>query len=332
MADEASVEHVAARDGTAILVRRWLAASGEPWASILLVHGLAEHSGRYDPVGRHLATAGVETEAVDLRGFGGSGGPRASIDRWSQLHDDVEERLVALRAGAPSRPLVLYGHSLGGLVVLGYVLDGRARPDLLVLSAPAIDARIPLPQRLLVGTLGRLAPALRVPNGIDPAVLCVDEDVRAAYVDDPLCVHRTALRFGRAAFAEQRRVRRALDRLTVPTFVIHGGADRLIPTETSRILEGRPKVTRRVYPGLLHELHHEAAAPLVLDDVVRWIREQISRMPAPAATAPLREAGPAAAAERSAEAGRAADADVAADGGAAAETTVSADAEPVLRG
>src|SRR6266542_546322 len=155
MSGGARVEHVAARDGTTLLVRHWSVPTGEPWATMLIVHGLAEHSGRYEHVGAQVAGAGIDTHAFDQRGFGASGGPRASIDRWSQLHDDLEERLVALRSVAPARPLVLSGHSLGGLISLGYVLDGRAWPDLLVLSAPAMGATVPLWQRALVGSLRR---------------------------------------------------------------------------------------------------------------------------------------------------------------------------------
>jgi alpha-beta hydrolase superfamily lysophospholipase len=292
--DPASGAHVAARDGTPIYVRRWPAA-GEPWAAAMLVHGLAEHSGRYDRVGRQLASSGIETAALDLRGFGRSGGSRASVDRWSQLHDDLEERIVALRAAAPNRPLVLYGHSLGALVVLGYALDGRARPDLLVLSAPAIRARLGLAQRLAVGGLGRIAPGLRVPNGIDPAVLASDPAVGAAYASDPLCVHRTTLGFGRAGFAEQRRVARGIDRLAIPTLVIHGGLDRLVPPEASRALDGRAGVTRIVYPALQHEVHNEADGARVVSDIVGWIRERVSRMP-PGHAADDERGGPASAA------------------------------------
>jgi alpha-beta hydrolase superfamily lysophospholipase len=271
-------EPVTARDGTPIYVRHW-PPTGQPWASVVLVHGLAEHSGRYAHVGRWLAAAGLDVTAADLRGFGRSGGARASIERWSQFHDDLEERLVAIRSETPGRPLVLYGHSMGGLIALGYVLDGRARPDLLVLSAPAISARIPLIQRLVVGSLVRVAPGLRVPNGIDPGLLASDPAVGRVYADDPLCVHRSTLRLGRAGFAEQRRVARGIDRLTVPTLVVHGALDRLIPPEASRALEGRPGVKRTVYPRLRHELHNEPDGARVVADVVAWIRERVSRMP-----------------------------------------------------
>lgn len=277
----ARVEHVATRDGTSLLLRSWPATSGEPWATMLMVHGLAEHCGRYEHVGAQLAAAGIDTHAFDQRGFGGSGGPRASVDRWSQLHDDLEERLAAVRSLAPSRPLALFGHSMGGLVALGYVLDGRARPDLLILSAPAIGADVPLWQRLLAGPLRRLAPNLLIANRLDATVLSSDPAVCVAYVTDPLNQHKTTVRFGHALFAEQKRVQAALDRLAIPTLVVHGGEDRLVPTSTTELLEGRPGVTRRVYPGVLHELHNEPQGPQVIADEVGWVREQVSRIHVP---------------------------------------------------
>src|SRR6185369_6223442 len=246
MGASAQVEQVAARDGTSLLVRHWPVAAGVPWASLLLVHGLAEHSGRYEHVGSQLAAAGIDTFAFDLRGFGASGGARASVDRWSQLHDDLEERLVAVRSIAPDRPLVLYGHSLGGLIALGYVLDGRARPDLLVLSAPAISADVPAWQRLLVGSLRRIAPGMLLANRLEGEVLSRDPGVATDYFADPLNQHKSTVRFAHAAFAEQRRVAAALDRLSIQTFVVHGGSDVLVPTETSRVLAGLPGCVRRV--------------------------------------------------------------------------------------
>ena len=281
----ARVDHVATRDGTSLLVRHWPVAAGEPWAAMLLVHGLAEHSGRYEHVGAQLAEAGLDAHAYDQRGFGASGGPRASVERWSQLHDDLEERIAAIRSVALGRPLVLFGHSLGGLVALGYVLDGRSRPDLLVLSAPAIGASVPLWQRALVGSLRRVAPGLLLSNRLDTDVLSSDPEVRAKYVSDPLNQHRSTVRFAHAAFAEQRRVAASLDRLALPTLVVHGADDRLVPTHTSAVLEGRPGVTRRVYPETRHELHNEPVARQEIADIVGWIRDRVSHMHAPVAPA-----------------------------------------------
>lgn len=270
-----TIEHVAARDGTSLLLRHWPVNDGEPLASLLIVHGLAEHSGRYEHVGAHFAAAGLDTWGLDLRGFGGSGGPRAWVDRWSHLHDDLEERLAAIRAARPQLPVVLYGQSLGGLVSLGYTLEGRVRPDLLVLTAPAISAAIPMWQRALVGLLSRVAPRTMLPNRLDGSVLSHDPAVGVAYFADPLCLHSSTARFGALAFAEQRRVSAALDRLSIPTLVLHGGEDQLVPTATSEVLEGRPGVTRHVVPGRRHEIHNEPNPEVVLDEVVAWIRARV---------------------------------------------------------
>jgi acylglycerol lipase len=273
----ATIDRATARDGTSILVRHWAPASGPAWANVLLVHGLAEHSGRYEHVGDHLAAAGLDVHGMDLRGFGGSGGRRAWVARWSELHDDVEERITAIRS-ASELPVVLYGHSLGGLVALGYVLDGRTAPDLLVLSAPAISAVIPAWKRLLVRGLARVVPTATVANGLDVDHLSSDPAVCEDYRSDPLNVHRSTVGFGVLAFAEQDRVSAALDRLSVPTLVIHGGDDRIVPPPVSKPFEGRPGVKRKVYPGVRHELHNEpATAAGVLDDVVGWLREHVVR-------------------------------------------------------
>lgn len=263
----------AAADGTPILVRDW-AAAGEPWGHVLLVHGLAEHSGRYDHVGGWLADAGLDVTGYDLRGFGASGGRRAWADRWDRHHADLEERLAEKRGHAGDRPVVLYGHSMGALLALGYVLGtpGRPMPDGLVLSAPAIDSSLPRWQKTGAPIVARLAPTLEFKNAFDGAVLSRDPAVAKRYLADPLNYHRTTTRLGADGMAEQGRVLAAVDRLPVPALVIHGGDDRLVPTASSERFAALPTVTRRVYPGLRHETHNEPEGGQVIADVVAWIR------------------------------------------------------------
>ncbi len=155
------VSHVRAADGTDLLVRHWPsdeaeaggAWAGAPWASVLLVHGLGEHSGRYEHVGDQLTGAGLEVEAYDHRGMGGSGGRRGDIEHWSQYHDDLAERLAAVRHGAAGRPVVLYAHSLGGLIAAGYLLTDRPKPDVAVLTVAG-----PRFRRSRAGRSGSLPP------------------------------------------------------------------------------------------------------------------------------------------------------------------------------
>ena len=127
-------------------MRRWPAV-GEPWATVLIVHGIGEHSGRYERTGRLMSEAGLDVHAFDLRGHGLSGGRRVFVRRWNDYLDDVEIRLAAVRE--PGRPVVLFGHSMGGTIALTYACSDRPTPDLLVLSAPTLHATIPAWQRAL---------------------------------------------------------------------------------------------------------------------------------------------------------------------------------------
>jgi acylglycerol lipase len=264
-----------ARDGLELRIHEWPAVH-TPRAHLLLVHGIAEHAGRYERVAAQLANAGITTHAYDQRGFGGSGGHRAYVDRWSQYHDDLEDRLAEVRSAAKGLPIVLYGHSMGGLIALGYTLaePPRPLPDLLVLSAPAIEARVSAWKRGLADILSRTVPRFAIANTFPSGGLSSDPAVETAYLADPLAVHRTTTRLGASLFREQDRVKGALAGgapLPVTTYVLHGADDPIVPEGASRSLEGRANVTRRLYEGLHHETHNEPSGSAVIDDTIAWI-------------------------------------------------------------
>lgn len=263
------------RDGLDLHTLHWPAA-GSPRAHLLLVHGIAEHASRHAQVASRFAAAGIETHAFDLRGFGTSSGIRAYVERWPVYHDDVEDQLAAVRAKAGALPVVLYGHSMGGLIALGYVLaePPRPTPDLLVLSAPAIAAAVPRWKLMLADVLGRVLPRFEVANDLPAGGLSRDPQVEVAYRADPHNTHRTTARLGMELFAEQARIQSRLSRITglpIPTYVLHGTDDPVVPVSASASLERRPNVTRRVYPGLRHEMHNEPEAAAVIGDTTRWI-------------------------------------------------------------
>jgi acylglycerol lipase len=263
----------ATRDGVALKEHHW-PADGRARAHLLLVHGIAEHAGRHAHVAARLSRAGIETHAFDLRGFGASGGTRAYVDRWSQFYDDVEDELRAVRGASGDAPVILYGHSMGGLIALGYALSPRPKPDLLVLSAPAVAASVPGWKRALAKVLARALPRFTIANELTKGGLSHDPAVEAAYAVDPLNVHRTTARLGQEFLAEQIRVQGALaglDRLPVPTYVLHGTDDPIVPVSASALLDGKGNVTRRVYPGLVHETHNEPQAASVIEDTVAYL-------------------------------------------------------------
>lgn len=265
-----------ADDGTVLRTLQWRPGNAA-WAGLLLIHGVGEHAGRYEHVANQMTDAGIEVHAYDHRGFGGSGGRRAYVDRWSDLHDDLRLRLAAARSAMPDVPLVLYGHSMGGLIALGYALSGtpRPQPDLLVLTSPGLDSTIAAWKQRLAPLLSRIAPRLRIPNGFRPGDLSRDPAVDERVANDPLCQSSSTARLGAEAFAEQRRMRGAIGggwRLAVPTYVVHGSDDPIVPADASAALERDPSVTRRVYPGLRHETHNEPEGPAVVADTIAWIR------------------------------------------------------------
>jgi lysophospholipase len=197
---------------------------------VLLIHGLAEHSGRYERTGSILGAAGLDVTGLDLEGFGGSGGRRAWIPGWDTWLDDVEDRLEAIRASVDGRPVILFGHSMGGLVSLTYAESDRPQPDLLVLSSPWLAYHLPIWRRAGAQVLGRVVPTLEVANGFDGSTLSRDPAVGEAYLADHTTARRRA---GTEVLAAQKRANADLGRLRIPTFVTHGGADPLVPTASS---------------------------------------------------------------------------------------------------
>ena len=283
------VSHATVADGTDLLVRHWPpdeveaggAWAGQPWASMLLVHGLSEQSGRYEHVGDQFAAAGLDAWAYDQRGNGGSGGRRGDVEQWSQFHDDLAERLAAVRASAGSRPVVLYGHSMGGLVVAGYLMSDRPKPDLVVLGSPGLDSTIPGWKRTLARLLARVTPTLAIPNGIVGSTLSRDPTVGEKAAADPLNVKSSTARFSAAGLAEQVRVREGAPRgFGLPTMVLHGLDDGLVPCQASEAFEGAPGCERRTFPNLRHELHNEPEGPEIIEGVIDWLRARVAEIEA----------------------------------------------------
>jgi alpha-beta hydrolase superfamily lysophospholipase len=266
-------------DGTILRTLHW-AIAGMPRGVVAIAHGLGEHGGRYGTVATALTAAGFEVHAHDHRGFGGSAGLRAYVDRWSQFHDDLEERLVALRAQYPGLPLVMYAHSMGGLIGTGYVLDrGRPQPDLLILSAPGLDADLPEWKRVMARALRNVLPKMRIPNGLPNGGRSADPSIDLAVAADPLSISDSTVKFGAAGFDEQLRVRALLAEMTampLPTYVLHGSEDPIVPVRATEVFAQMGGVTRRVHPGLRHECHHDLRHADVLAEVVAWLDGQLA--------------------------------------------------------
>jgi acylglycerol lipase len=253
------------------LVRDWV-PDGTPRAYIVLVHGIAEHCGRYERTGSLLAAAGFFVRSFDLIGFGGSGGTRGDIDDWTRYHDQIQAHMEWARE--QGTPVVLMGHSMGGNLALGYALTGHPAPDILVLSAPALAGGAAW-QRAVAGLARRLAPTVALPTSLKGEQLSRDPAVGEAYFSDPLVFPKATNRLGASLFEAMDELNDSLSDLTIPTLVLHGSADTIVPPQSTAALGALPNVERRLLPGLRHEILNEPEGPELVQEIISWIDSRI---------------------------------------------------------
>ncbi len=268
------IERGTGRNGQFQLRRHWRVS--DPRAAVLVIHGMGEHSGRYLRFGDFLAEEGYDVMAFDNQGFGQSGGRRGHIDSFATFLDNIEDLLLERRS--LDVPVVLFGHSLGGLMATSYLVDGRPAPDLAVLSAPALGASLPRWRRVAAPIMGRLAPTLFVPSADTPGILSSDESVDEAWALDPLVVRGGTARLGHEVFSRMKLTASRIDRLVVPTYVFHGTDDRLVEQKESLPLADLPAVTYRSWPGLRHECLSEPQAEAVMTEVAEWIELRLDTL------------------------------------------------------
>jgi alpha-beta hydrolase superfamily lysophospholipase len=242
-------------------------------ARVLLVHGLGEHSGRYEHVGEYFVEHGFEVFGFDLRGHGASGGDRLDLESFAQFVDDLAHVFSEIPKDLPT---IIYGHSMGGLITTTYAIGDDPQPTLYVLSAPALDADLPAVLKLGSKLLSRLTPAVRLPTGIKGSQLSRDPAVGDRYFADPLVETKATARFGAIGLAQLAETRGAIDAISVPTLVIHGADDEIVPPQASAPLAGVPGVERKMFPGLRHETHNEPEKKDVLAFVAGWIDAQLA--------------------------------------------------------
>lgn len=239
-----------------------LPAEQEARATVLIVHGLGEHMGRYAALAQALNGWGYAVRAYDQYGHGASEGPRGGLPKATRLLDDLGLVVDHIRTGmAAGHPLLLLGHSMGGLVAARFVALQLRPLEGLVLSSPALDPGLNPVQKLLVAVLPSLFPNLRVGNGLDARLISHDPAVVAAYQSDPLVHDRIAARLARFIADESAAVRTAAASWTVPTLLLYAGADRLVNPAGSRAFAAAapPAVlSSQCFESLYHEIFNEA--------------------------------------------------------------------------
>ena len=247
---------------------------------VLIVHGLGEHAGRHDHVANSLCNWGFEVCAYDQRGHGESTGLPGVLLSSNALLDDLAEVLDDTRQQYPKLPLILLGHSLGGLVASRFVALGMDQVDALVLSSPAFDAGLGAFQKLLLKVLLGIAPNLRVANGLNANFISHDQQVVKDYFSDRLVHNKISPRLGQFIATAGPATIAAAANWRTPTLLMYAGADKLVnpegsrrfarlATESATVKPGT--VTAKCFDGYYHELFNESKPAPVFEMLKTWL-------------------------------------------------------------
>jgi acylglycerol lipase len=257
----------------------WLPVD-EPKAILLVVHGLAEHSGRYSNLVNYFTLKGYAVYGFDQRGHGKSDGVKGYVERFSYFVDDLDIFLRLVRSRHPDVKIFLVGHSIGGTIVTAYAILHQDEFDGLILSG----ATLSIPTDVGFGTIfaARLLSLILPKAGlyiIDAESISRDKSVVNAYVDDPF-VYRGKIRarLGVEIIKAMATVKRRTSEIHLPILVMHGAADRLSDPEGSKILYQKASSedkTLELYRDYYHELFNEPGHKQVLADVESWLKKHV---------------------------------------------------------
>ena len=287
MTDTSTLSKLPLAPGMQLTLRDWpLAEPSTARAQVLIVHGLGEHSGRYEHVAQKLNSWGYSVRSFDLWGHGLSDGERGSMrDEHAMLDDLAAVVDQTRRTMPPGQSLVLLGHSLGGLLA-GRFVSLRMRPiDALVLSSPALDPGLNAFQKMLLATLPGIAPNLRVGNGLQVKYLSHDPAVVAAYQADPLVHDRICARLALFIAQAGRSVLAVAPQWSTPTLLLFAGQDKLVSPKGSRDflkLAHGAMVQSLCFEDFYHEIFNEADASRVFAALQQWLHVGWADLPQPA--------------------------------------------------
>ncbi len=265
------------RDGIRLYAQEWSPES-HPAGVVCLVHGLGEHSGRYTHLADFLNRNGYTLIAFDLRGHGKSPGIRGHTPSFEAYMQDIDGILEEARKRHPQLPLFLYGHSLGGMLVLNYAL--RRKPQLSGVIATGPGLRTALEEQPLkiafAKIMGSVFPALCLPSGLDVDLLSRDPEVVRRYKSDPFVHEMASLGFARHSLKAIDWVFAHAAEFNLPLLIMHGAADQIAYCKGSQEFASRVLAphTLKIWNGLYHEIHNEPEQGEVFKELLGWLETQ----------------------------------------------------------
>jgi alpha-beta hydrolase superfamily lysophospholipase len=276
MQSDSYLSPLTASDGDNIAVQDWpLPEDDVPHGTVIIVHGLGEHAARYAQLARDLNRWGYAVRSYDQVGHGDSCGVRGSLPHAARLMDDLADVVdSSRRMMASDEPLILLGHSMGAVVAAQFVMQKIRRVEGLILSSPAFDPGFTTLQRFLVATLPKLAPNLRIGNGVPQRYLSRDAAVVQAYRNDPLVHDRISTRLVQWIAEHGAQCIAAAAHWTTPTLLLYAGQDRVVSPAGSRAFAALapPKwVQVHCFDAMYHEILNDPQRDQVLALMQPWM-------------------------------------------------------------
>lgn len=248
----------------------------QPKACVLLVHGIGEHTGRYQHVAEYFTQAGYAITGFDLRGHGKSEGIRGHAPSFDHLMEDITQGIAIVRSNFPGLPVFLYGHSLGASLVIFYSITRDSNPAGVIATSPALGVTVPIPPaKMLLGKIMyAVFPTFQMKNGLDPNDLSRDTSVGKRYKSDSLVHSFTTARLGLDLLNSGSFNIEHASKIHWPMLLMQGSADKLVSPELTRnFAERAPSqiVTFKEWDGYYHELHNEPQKDTVLQTMIDWL-------------------------------------------------------------
>ena len=267
-------------DGLELYLQAWMPEQAK--ASVLLVHGLGEHSGRYAHLAKKLTDAGVAVFTFDGRGHGNSSkpGPTAYFDRYEDYLKDIDALFGKVKNYVPGVPAFIFGHSMGGGLVAAYCIAYAPDAAGVILSAPALKPAEGTSKGLIAvaSLLGRFFPKQKVME-VDANLVSRDPVEVKKYNDDPLNYHeKVPARTGHQLLRMIRYIKENAEKFDLPLLLLHGTADGLTNPEGSKEFFKKLKgsdLTMKFFPDFYHELINEPEKEMVMEEIVAWIAGRI---------------------------------------------------------
>ena len=269
-------------DKKKLYLQEWIPEK-DPTALILYIHGLGSHGGRLDHWAERFVSQGIAFFAYDQRGHGKSDGKRGHPTHIKYLINDVKALVEHLRGAFPKKPVILYGHSMGGTVAINYVISTTYTVDALIVTSPWLKLVNPPSRTLirLIKPLLKIAPGISLPNGLDPKDISRDEQEVRKYAEDPLVHNKISIGLFKSTFDAGINALRNVYKINCPFLIMHGRGDRITSAKASEeyVMNTSDRTRLKLWEGAYHELHHEPNREEVFAYITGWLKEYLDEIP-----------------------------------------------------